>query len=281
MKPAPPPEGRGFSWSSRRDKGLYTASNVTLRQLVVEASGLPYWLVITPAWMETERYSINAKLPEGAGKDDFKTMLMNLLVERFQMQTHHEHRELPVYNLVVTKNGPKLKEVTLDPEPTAPEMKDGVGPPRPPLMRSTAPPPDKDGFPVVDKQKGWGSNTNGGMARLTARGQTMTFLADLLTGRTQQKVFDKTGLTGTYDFRLEFVGSGNFAPMQMQNVMMPSRPGMQSPPVVPAPDDPASDAGGPTLFKALQDQLGLKLEAAKAPQDVLVIDKAEKVPIEN
>jgi uncharacterized protein (TIGR03435 family) len=47
------------------------------------------------------------------------------------------------------------------------------------------------------------------------------------------------------------------------------------------PDDPASDAGGPTLFKALQDQLGLKLEAAKAPQDVLVIDKAEKVPIEN
>jgi uncharacterized protein (TIGR03435 family) len=119
------------------------------------------------------------------------------------------------------------------------------------------------------------------MARLTARGQTMTFLADLLTGRTQQKVFDKTGLTGTYDFRLEFVGSGNFAPMQMQNVMMPSRPGMQSPPVVPLPDDPASDAGGPTLFKALQDQLGLKLEAAKVPQDVLVIDKAEKVPIEN
>jgi uncharacterized protein (TIGR03435 family) len=56
---------------------------------------------------------------------------------------------------------------------------------------------------------------------------------------------------------------------------------MQAPPVVPLPDDPASDAGGPTLFKALQDQLGLKLEAAKAPQDVLVIDKAEKVPIEN
>jgi uncharacterized protein (TIGR03435 family) len=67
----------------------------------------------------------------------------------------------------------------------------------------------------------------------------------------------------------------------MQNLLF-SMPRMGPPPAaVPSPDDPASDSGAPTLFKALQDQLGLKLESVKLPQDVLVVVKAEKVPIEN
>jgi uncharacterized protein (TIGR03435 family) len=103
---------------------------------------------------------------------------------------------------------------------------------------------------------------------VTAKGVA---IADWVKGLSRQlgrDVLDKTGLTGKYDFRLEYSNDGTMA----SPVPMPVMAG-----VVRTESEPS----GPTIFKALQDQLGLKLESGKAPMEVVVIDKAEKAPIEN
>jgi uncharacterized protein (TIGR03435 family) len=93
--------------------------------------------------------------------------------------------------------------------------------------------------------------------------EQLTAMLSLQLGR---DVIDETGLTGKYDFRLEYANDGSMGPAVPMPVMV---------------NRTATEASGPPIFKALQDQLGLKLEPGKAPREVLVIDKAEKTPIEN
>jgi uncharacterized protein (TIGR03435 family) len=105
---------------------------------------------------------------------------------------------------------------------------------------------------------------------MTAVAMSMGEMAKMFSLQLQRDVIDETGLTARYDFRLQYANDGTLGPV----VPMPAVPmGMVN--------RGPSDASGPPIFKALQDQLGLKLESGKGSVEVLVIDRAEKVPIEN
>ena len=183
-----------------------------------------------PDWIRSEKFEVRAlmpdDLPENAtfeflnGKTPaLEAMIARLLADRFKLVVHKETKQAPVYNLVVANGGPKLNR------PSA------VGPER---------------FGT-----GRGRGDSPGTRVMRAR-TTMTYLALMLVIEARRPVIDRTGLTGDFEFELEF------APFNA----------------------PVADSTAPDLFTAVQEQLGLKLESARAPVDVLVIDRAER-PSEN
>jgi uncharacterized protein (TIGR03435 family) len=210
--------------------GRFTAENSTLKSLIQFAFQVRTFQVLGgPGWLDRDTYDIVAK-PEAravSGKENLQ-MVQALLAERFQLSFHRETRELPVYLLVVAKNGPKLpkKELGLH---EAENTRHGIaGRPR----------------------------------SIESRGGDMQGLAATLSRKLGYTVIDKTGLTGFYDFIL------TFDPDQGQATIAPG-----------GEPRPASEIG-PSLFTALQEQLGLKLESSKGPVEVIMIDRAEK-PSEN
>jgi len=256
--------------STHYDKALYTATNVALKDLLVDAFGVKPFQIQCPAWMETTRFNISAKLPEGASKEQINAMLQKLLVERFKMEVRRDQKEMAAFLITVAKGGLKMKESTpdsdVDTTPAAARDSGGSG-----SVSVTAgggvsgalnnARSGRDSYPTAGKG-GFSSQTSQGRTRVAANAQTVEGLAKYLSRMLRQEVVDKTGLTGKYDFRLEF-----FADPQ-------SRQGAAAP-------DANVDPEGPTVFRALQDQLGLKLEAGKATLEAIVIEKAEKTPIEN
>jgi bla regulator protein blaR1 len=224
-------------------------------------------IVGAPDWVRSRRFDIEAKVaPEDAPKLDKlkmeqrRVMILPLLEERFGLKYHHEVRELPTYSLVVTKGGSKLKESTapVGPPPGAPQGSGGPGAPDGP-GGSGGPPRDPVG--------------NRGMMRvmpgnLEANGATIAFLAHALSNSVGRTVVDKTGLTGNYDFKLNWTPDPGSMP--------PGGPGLGGPPQ----GDASVDPDGPTLFTALEEQLGLKLQSEKGKVDVIVIDHID-LPTEN
>lgn len=151
------------------DPGRFTATGANLATLLALAHGLSNGDQLSgPAWLETEPYDVVATVPPGATRDQFQQMLRNLLEERFQMQVHHETQAVPVYELVVAENGPKLQPA-------------GAGP-------------------------GTGVHFSRGEWRQTFRMWSMSSLASTLgsPAAAGRRVIDKTGLTGQYDFSLYF-----------------------------------------------------------------------------
>ena len=165
-------------------------------------------------------------------------MFQTLLADRFQLKLHRETKELPIYALLVGKNGPKLKPA---------ESQEG------PNGRMMMRPGHFEGSKFA-----------------------MSSLADMLSRFVSRPVVDMTELKGIFDFTL------NFAPDENMRMMggMPPPPGVH-PEGGGEGRSPNANADSPTLFVALQEQLGLKLEARKGPLEILVIDHAEKVPTEN
>jgi len=172
-------------------------------------------------------------------------MLQHLLTERFKLMILHTQRELPVFELVVAKNGPRLKPWVQDSETLNASP---ASEPSPGLPIGT------DGYPIARPGQLVLIPSGDGRFRIAARKASVAKLADRLSSRLDRPVLDKTGLSGEYDYKLEF-----------------SLPTAET----------APDRDVLSLFTALQDQLGLKLEPKKGSVDVLVIKKAEKVPIEN
>jgi uncharacterized protein (TIGR03435 family) len=267
VRPAPPPTpGRQFNFSGStggpgtRDLGTYNCRNCPLTVLVAQAYDRKGFEIIADRWMSDMRCDVTAKVPAGATKDQFRLMLQHLLAERFKLATHHESKEMDAYELVIGKNGPKLKESVDDP---------AAGPPPEPPPPGPLP-KDKDGHVIVPAGATIFETTNGvPWARMNASKETMESFVARVSSFLRQPVFDATGLKGTYDFVLtwspDLVGMG----------VPPPPPGGGEAPSAPlAPD-------GPTLFGAIQSQLGLKLESRKRQVDVLVLDHAEKVPTEN
>jgi uncharacterized protein (TIGR03435 family) len=171
-------------------------------------------------------------------------MMQNLLAERFRLSLHHISKEFQAYELVVGKNGPKFKESVSGQAPSAAVQSD-------PLAM------DKQGFPQLPPGSPGMTVRSGSItvpARLTARQQPISALAEMLRPYAGHPVLDRTGLTGKYDFHLEF--DWRLA------------------------TEPSTDSA-PSIFLALEQQLGLKLESKRLPFDVLVIDHAEKIPTEN
>jgi uncharacterized protein (TIGR03435 family) len=229
---------------------------VLLRQALQKPD---YQIVGAPGWLDTERYSITAKAPEGTPPTAMTVMMLNLLKDRFQLTTHLETREQPIFNLVIARAdgrlGPDLKPTPAECQAAIAERiaatkaaaERGALPPRPTF-------PDPNGpLPCGFVQMGPGLMTGSG--RTIA--QIVPTLADLL-GR---PVIDKTGLTGLYDVALKFAPTGRVTGLF---ALLPGPP--------PPPDDP--DAPG--LSTAVQEQLGLKLESARGPVEIVVIDTLEK-----
>src|SRR5450759_2140572 len=281
------------------DPGQITYSNVSLKNVLMNAYAVKGYQINGPKWLDSERFDIVAKIPKGATKEEFKLMLQNLLAERFKLTLHHETKELPMYALVVGKGGSKLKE-SVDDDATASGAAPQGGAPGSVVPSASAPPPPPpppgsdgagaftgrmrvgaDGMPQLPA--GMGKNgmmmmmTNGRM-RLVANRQPITALTVMLSNQLGRPVVDATELKAKYDFNLDFAPDGMNGPMGM---MPPPPPQPDGAAGGGAPMASAPDPGGPAIFTALQEQLGLKLEQRKGPVDLLVIDRLEKVPTEN
>jgi uncharacterized protein (TIGR03435 family) len=191
-------------------------------------------------------------------------MLLNLLKERFHLTFHREKKEFDMYTLVVAKGGSKLKEA-------APP--DGPLPPPPQLGTRAVPAPvDRDGFPQLPagRSNAQGQTKNGVM-RMTFRMSTpQALLSFLQFNLGNSRSVDQTGLTGKYDFTLEFSQAGLPGPG--------GRGGLTAGPAGAGEEvgDPAPD-----LFTAVEKQLGLKLEKSKTQLDVVVVDHMDKEPTAN
>jgi uncharacterized protein (TIGR03435 family) len=233
------------------DPGLFNCENCSLSMLVMRAYDLKDYQFSGPDWTQSTRFDISAKIPAGASKEQFRLMQQNLLAERFKLAFHHEKKEMPAYELVVAKNGPKLKE-SVEASPPV----DGT--PEPPASLPPGPPSpktDSNGFPILPPGRGPLTMVIGnGHATMRSVEESMAQLVGRLSDQVRRPVTDATGLNGKYDFTLNWVMEG---------------PGFST-------DDP-----GPTIFAALQDQLGLKLESKKGMVDILVVDHIEKTPTEN
>jgi uncharacterized protein (TIGR03435 family) len=247
----PPPGARVFFGPARGGPGTPDPSQITwtyarLRDLLMTAYDVKEYQVSGPDWLTSERYDIVVKVPEGASGEQVRLMWQNLLAERFGVKLHHESKEFQVEELVIGKGGPKLKATALDPA--------ALTDPGPPAH-------DKNG-----ELTGPGNDTTimpNGEAHTVARGQPLSNLTAMLWRLLSRPVIDKTGLTGKYDFSLDFK-------MDLRAMA----------PAAAAPGDNAPDAGT-DITSAVEQQLGLRLVAAKALLDVLVIDKADKVPTDN
>lgn len=241
---------------------------VLMRRLLMEAFGVPLDQISGSDWVmgQDARFDIVANVPEGTTKDQIPEMLLNLLKDRFQFTFHREKKDFDTYALVVAKGGSKLQDAAPadSPPPEAPAP--GT------IMRAA--PLDRDGFPSLPAGRtNAQGQTNSGVTRLTFRMATPQLLLNMLTiALASNRSVDKTGLTGKYDFKLEFSPVG-----------LPGPIGGRPNPTVPgqAPAAAANDPGGPDLFTALEKQLGLKLERSKTQLDVIAVDHMDKTPTEN
>jgi uncharacterized protein (TIGR03435 family) len=211
--------------------------------------------------------------------EQFNVMLQNLLIDRFKMSVHREPRELSRYELVIAPGGVKFKEAKdEDAEPAAPPA-----PPQTPTAGDRGMPPgfrkivtDKDGYPVPGRP-GWQS-TNG-RARYYEPQGTMQGMLTMLNTWMDKPVVDATSLKGKYEITMYWVTDGEAPPAMMQ-LMAQARANARLAQVG-QDSTPEVRPNGPSLLRALQDQLGLRLEPKKGPVEFLVVDHIEKLPTDN
>lgn len=233
VRPTPPEWTRGRFIRMQTSHQLL-AKNYELRVLIAAAFNLsPQAISGGPAWIDSDHYDILAETPGEVrpNLEEQMAMLRKLLADRFQLKFHREPKEFAVYALTVGKGGPKLKPSTLSPD-DAPEG--------PPLLAIVIAPES---------------------VSLPARYATVAEMASVMQrSALDRPVLDRTGLTGRYDFDLEWTpGDNQFGGLGMwKNV-----------------ESPKAD-----LFTAIQQQLGLRLEATRGMVDAIVIDRIER-PSEN
>ena len=210
-----PPGSGGGPWII--DRGRFKADAAWVRAVIAVAYSTQAIRVLGgPNWLDTERYDFAAKADSAdASTDQLRVMIQSMLADRFKLVVHRETKELPVYTLTVAKSGPKMQA-------------------------------------AKDNEKTYGSWVGG---RLICIRFNILGLINILSSTLGNPVVDKTGLTGLYDFNLEYTDP------RFQ------RPGNAGQPLADSPPD---------IFGAVQEQLGLKLDAKKAPVEVLVVDHAER-----
>lgn len=244
------------------DGSQVTFAQLSLDNLIDLAYRVKSYQVSGPDFVASERFDINAKLPDGAAEKDVPEMLQSLLAERFGLKLHHESRNLPVYALVRGKGELKLHESAPDP----------AGGSRSADQRAVN--VAASGHPGgVSINYGNGSYFTFGENKLEGHKLTAARTADVLSRFTERPVVDMTGLKGKYDFVLEF-SPEDFRAMMIRSALAA---GVTLPPRA---VQFAAAASGDSLFAAVEN-LGLKLDSRKAPVDVLVIDHVEKTPTEN
>ena len=232
----------------------FSAENITLQQLITYAYELQAFEIFGgPSWATSDRFDIAATMqPPPTGSDPLdapsrnRRRLRALLAERFKLVVHEERREMPVYSLVLARPDRKLGERL---RPFEGECMEPGAVPDSLKAPWLAPSPDSSKGPNP-------CMLFTGVGRLSARGTMLSALSSTLARfpAVGRRVIDRTGLTGQFDFDLEWTP-------------------LVTPPEAAAPGVPDRPSEtGPNLFTALQEQLGLKLESAKEPVPVLVID---------
>jgi uncharacterized protein (TIGR03435 family) len=232
--------------SRRVEPGRFISIGWPLRSVIATAYGARSLQIVgAPGWAETDFFDINAKAPDNTPTTEILPMVRALLADRFKLRAHVEQREMPIYALVVVRSGrlgPGMKPTTGDCELLRSEGKTARGGP--------------GEFPVC-------------ASRLTARSRNGTMVLDMAEGGmsfpsfvakvsayVDRLVVDRTGLTGDFDFVLQFEPPGAPLAVTLSNS-------------APPPD------GAPPLLEAVQRQLGLRLQPERALVDVLVIDSVE------
>ena len=219
--------------STNFSNNSFSATNISVKMLFEDAYGVKQDLIYgLPGWANSDRFDIQAKIVEpdlellkNLSLKRARAMLQALLLDRFQVKVHTETKMLPVYELVVAKDGPKFKASA--PE-GSPEDKSPNGVARGSMMVQ---------------------NTD-----LTSHAIPLASLANMLTDQLHRTVLDKTGLAGQYDLMLKWTADDG--------------------------TEASPDSSIPSIFTALQEQLGLKLQSSKGPVDTLVVDHVE-MPSEN
>jgi uncharacterized protein (TIGR03435 family) len=226
------------------DPSRITYRGTWLSNLIGEALGVRADQITGPDWLRKERYDIVANIPEGTTKDQFKVMLGNLLRDRFHLRFHMESKIHPAYALRVAKNGPKFNETAAGPSEDGTTRPVGV---------------DAQGFPVLPPNHHGmvGIPANGEM-RKTAQDVPMADFARSIEDEAGRPVIDETGLTSHYDFKIRYE-------------WLPRR----------SADTGVASVPSPSIFAALEEQLGLKLESSTTALPHLIIDSIEREPEEN
>lgn len=229
--------------------GRFLASNIGAKSLVSFAYQMEdYQVVGGPSWLTSTRFDVVAKAPTdipivpttaGGPPSSWQLMMRALLAERFRLTAHTDTREMPVLNLVVARNDGRLGRQLQRSTADCSSLS-----PRPP----GAPAPDPNERPTCGMRLAPGA--------ISAGGRSMAGLAGTLTQFVQRPVTDRTNLSGLFDFDLQWA----YEPTNAITAQLA------------VPVDPDS----PPLFTALQEQLGLRLDAARAPIPVLVIDSIER-----
>jgi uncharacterized protein (TIGR03435 family) len=237
--------------------GQFTATNVSLRALIRLAYVLQEFQVFGgPNWVDSDHFDIVAKTEGSPSPEQVRLMMRALLAERFKLTVHNETKELPIYALVMANRdanpGSQLRHSGTDCVPLTPSP-GGTLPPPPPPSAGPPRPGDRNGPPRCGAMFGPG--------HITAREMTMTQLADGLSQLVGRKVIDRTGLSGSFDLDVAFA---------VDQLAPAGQAPLDAPPLSPI------DPSGPSIFTALQEQLGLKLESERGPVEVLVIDSVER-----
>jgi uncharacterized protein (TIGR03435 family) len=232
-----------------------------LYDLILRAYNLRLSELVCASWTATKRFTVQAKVPVGATKGDLSIMLQRLLEERFGIVVHYEPKILPIYALVVSKNGPKVKTAAV--VSSEEEAKGDALPSQPGNAV------DGDGFPVIPPSSETKAKVIRGHARLVAKQESMTSFARILSGNVRRTVTDETGLKEKYDFVLTWIATGE--------QLGPAAPESGSA----SHGNSSHGETGPSIHEALEKQLGLKLVSRTGPVKVLVVDRINTEATEN
>lgn len=235
--------------------------SLPLKDYIARAYRVKLFQVTGPDWIGSNKYDLNAKLPAGSTPDQLPEMLQSLLIERFGLKLHREKKDLPVYALLVGKPPLKIHESAAG------------GAEAPAAAKGTVNADAQAGAAGVSVSLGNGSYYTFANGKFIAAKITMDMLARQLERYLDRPVVDMTGLKGNYDVTL------NVNPEDAQTMMI--RAAMNT--GISLPPQALRLAEGGSIASLLDsfEQLGLKLEARKAPLDVVVIDQASKTPTEN
>jgi uncharacterized protein (TIGR03435 family) len=214
------------------DPTTLRCTNAALSLFILQAYDVKFYEMVAPEWVthaSESSYDVSAKIRPGTTKENYRLMLQRMLSERFHLRVHRETREMPAYVLSLGKKGPKL---------TPPSMAE----PQAPHFTAT----------FIGNHFHWAFHK-----------AALADLAGSLVSQFWSPVLDETGLSGEYDFTLDFAPDENWQ----------TRVGWR--PASSVPDET------PVLATAISEQLGLKLASRRGPVKVLVVDSADRAPVEN
>lgn len=246
------------------DGALVRGVGLSLRDYLATAYKTKGILISGPDWTATDRFNISATLPEGGSRAQVPEMFQTLLADRFHVKLHNEKKELPIYALVLGRGPLKLKEVPPDPD-ADPTKDEPVGLANVGTIAGVG-----NGASI---SYGRGASVTVADNRIEVRKLPLWVVCRTIERYSDRQIVDMTGLTGAYNFAIEF------APEEYQAINLRGAVvrGIKLPPEA----QKVLDSASPSVLSDALQQVGLKLEARKAPLDVIVVDDALKNPTAN